>query len=262
MKPIPFVHAAVTALVFAGCATVPETGRHQLMLMSQSEENAQGVAAYGEYKTQNKISTNVRYTEALNRCGAALKSVAGRDDFDWEFTLFDSKTENAFCLPGGKVAFYSGIVDKMDNEAEMAFVMAHEVAHAIARHGGEKVSWNKLCSLGGALVAIGFKNDTINEIYGIGSQVGVTLPFSRRDESEADFIGLKLMARAGYDPDAAPAFWKRFAAGHAQTSAIDNILSTHPCDADRIKAMEENLAAAKEEYAKATTKRGYGEKFR
>lgn len=123
--------------LLAGCRSVPMTERSQLMLSSEESENAQGVSAYGEYKAKYKVSSNAEYTAALQRCGEAIKKVAERDDFNWEFVLFDSPIENAFCLPGGKVAFYSGIVDKMNNEAEMAFVMAHEIAHAIARHGGE-----------------------------------------------------------------------------------------------------------------------------
>ena len=255
-----FVTAFV--IILLGCRTVPMTERSQLMLSSEESENAQGVSAYGEYKAKYKVSSNAEYTEALQRCGAAIKKVAERDDFNWEFVLFDSPIENAFCLPGGKVAFYSGIVDKMNNEAEMAFVMAHEIAHAIARHGGERISWGRLQSLGGLLVSLGFKNEKINDIYGTGSQLGVMLPFSRGNEAEADYIGLMLMAKAGYNPRAAPAFWKRFAAGHAPTSALSNLMSTHPCDEDRIAAMEMNLDAAMEEYRKAPNKRDYGITFR
>ena len=246
---------------FFGCRTVPMTERSQLMLSSEESENAQGVSAYGEYKAKYKVSSNAEYTAALQRCGEAIKKVAERDDFNWEFVLFDSPIENAFCLPGGKVAFYSGIVDKMNNEAEMAFVMSHEVAHAIARHGGESVSWEQLRTLGGLLVSIGFGSDAANTIYSAGTQLGVTLPFSRSNEAEADYMGLLLMAKAGYNPDAAPAFWKRFTSGQS-SSAVEGLLSTHPTDESRIKAMEDNLPAAREEYIKAPNKRGYGEKLR
>lgn len=251
----------LSVAVLAGCRTVPITERKQLMLSFEDTENAQGVSAYSEYKSQYKISTNAKYTTALKNCGAAIKSVADRDDFDWEFILLDSPTENAFCLPGGKVAFYSGLVDKMNNEAEMAFVMAHEVAHAIARHGGERVSWGRIQSLGGILVSLGFQSDVAKEIYGTGSQLGVMLPFSRENESEADYIGLILMARAGYNPRAAATFWKRFAGG-AKSSVLEGLLSTHPCDADRIAQMEANLDAALAEYNKAPVKRDYGAALR
>ena len=248
--------------LLAGCRTVPYTNRTQLMLSLESSENEEGLTAYSEYKDKYSLSSNQEYNAALKRCGEAIRAVAGRDDFAWEFVLLDSKEENAFCLPGGKVAFYSGIVDKMENEAEMAFVMAHEIAHAIARHGGERVSWSRLQSLGGILVAVGFKSETISQIYGAGSELGVMLPFSRQNEAEADFIGLTLMAKAGYDPHAAATFWRRFAAGHEASGVIDGLFSTHPCDEDRIKAMESNLDAALVEYGKAKERRGYGATFR
>lgn len=245
-----------------GCHTVPVTERTQLMLSTESSENALGVSAYDEYRSKYRISSNAEYTAALQRCGNAIRKVANRDDFEWEFVLFDSPIKNAFCLPGGKVAFYSGIVDKMDNEAEMAFVMAHEIAHAIARHGGERISWGYIQSLGGILVSLGLQNSTVNGVYGIGSELGVMLPFSRRDESEADYIGMLLMARAGYDPRASVAFWRRFSSESAASTVLDDLMSTHPCDEDRIAAMEEHLEAALEEYRKAANKREYGVTFR
>lgn len=258
MKKI--VYAGLALL--AGCRTVPMTGRSQLMLSSETTENGLGVTSYSEYKKKFKVSKNAEYTDALRRCGNAIKKVAGCDNFEWEFTLLDSSTANAFCLPGGKVAFYSGIVDMMNNEAEMAFVMAHEIAHAIARHGGEAISWSRIKSLGGTLVAMGIQNDTVKEVYGMGAEIGVILPFSRRNESEADYIGLMLMAKAGYNPRAAPAFWKRFSSKNSSTTFIDNFMSTHPCDDVRIANMENNLEAALEEYRKVANKKDYGVKFR
>lgn len=259
------VSASMVGVAFvlaAGCRTVPITERSQLMLSAESTENALGVSAYAEYREKFKVSANAEYTDALRRCGAAIKKVADRDDFEWEFTLLDSPTENAFCLPGGKVAFYKGLVDKMNNEAEMAFVMAHEVAHAIARHGGERVSWGRVQSLGGLLVSLGFKNEKLNDIYGIGSNLGVILPFSRANESEADYIGLMLMARAGYNPRAAVAFWRRFSASHGTSTLLDDLMSTHPCDEDRIAQMESLLDMALEEYRQAPNKKDYGQTFR
>jgi len=249
-------------LFISGCRTVPVTERSQLMLSRETTENAQGVSAYAEYKAKYKVSSNAEYTAALQRCGEAIKKVAGRDDFNWEFVLFDSPTENAFCMPGGKVAFYSGLVDKMNNEAEMAFVMAHEIAHAIARHGGERISWGRIQSLGGVLVQLGFQNDKVTSIYGTGSQLGVMLPFSRENEDEADYIGLMLMAKAGYNPRAAAVFWKRFAAGHSASTIMSGLMSTHPCDEDRIAAMEMNLDAALDEYRQSPNKLDYGIAFR
>ena len=250
--------AAVAALaLLAGCRSVPITDRTQLLLTTSSYENELGVEAYAEYNAKYPKSTNARYNQALARVGKAISLVANAPDFNWQFVVLESAEQNAFCLPGGKVAVYSGIMKKMRNEAELAFVVAHEVGHAIARHGGERMSWGYLQSFGGILVQLGLQNDTATQVYGVGTQLGVMLPFSRSNESEADLIGLLLMAKAGYEPSAAVEFWTRFA-GNSASDPLNRLLSTHPCDSDRIAAMVENMPAAKAEYAKAPDKRGYG----
>ena len=246
------------------CRSVPVTGRSQFLLTTESYENSLGAESYEEYKQEYPVSTNAEYNAALERCGSAIKAVAndlGGDDFEWEFTVLDSEIQNAFCLPGGKVAVYSGIMDGMNNEAELAFVVGHEIGHAIARHGGERMSRSILQSLGAVLVSAAFDNETIDAIYGTTTEIGVMLPYSRSNESEADKIGLILMARAGYDPSASYTFWKRFTNNAEGSSKLESILSTHPCDSDRIKAMEENEPAAREEYNKAATKYGFGKTF-
>lgn len=250
----------VSALALTGCRSVPVTDRTQLMLTSSSYENRLGEEAYAEYKAQYPRSTNAEYNQALARCGKAIVEVAGQKDFNWEFLVLESSTQNAFCLPGGKVAVYSGIMDLMNNEAELAFVVAHEIAHAIARHSGERISWGYLQSLGGLLVAVGFQNDTINGVYGTGTELGVMLPFSRSNESEADQIGLLLMAEAGYNPRAAVQFWSRFSS-NSSSGLFGSWLSTHPCDSDRIKAMNDQMGAAEEVYKKARSPKGYGVTF-
>ena len=246
------------------CRSVPVTGRSQFLLTTESYENSLGAESYEEYKQEYPVSTNAEYNAALERCGSAIKAVAndlGGDDFEWEFTVLDSEIQNAFCLPGGKVAVYSGIMDGMNNEAELAFVVGHEIGHAIARHGGERMSRSILQSLGAVLVSAAFDNETIDAIYGTTTEIGVMLPYSRSNESEADKIGLILMARAGYDPSASYTFWKRFTNNAEGSSKLESILSTHPCDSDRIKAMEENEPAAREEYNKAATTYGFGKTF-
>jgi len=243
------------------CRSVPVTGRSQFLLTTESYENSLGAESYEEYKQEYPKSTNAEYTAALDRCGNAIKAVAGADEFEWEFTVLDSEIKNAFCLPGGKVAVYSGIMDDMNNEAELAFVVGHEIGHAIARHGGERMSRSILQSLGAVLVSAAFDNETIDAIYGTTTEIGVMLPYSRSNESEADVIGLILMARAGYDPSASYTFWKRFTNNAEGSSKLDAILSTHPCDADRIASMQEHEAAAREEYNKAKTKYGFGKTF-
>ena len=255
----------VLASCLCSCRSVPVTGRSQFLLTTESYENSLGAESYEEYKAEYPVSTNAEYNAALERCGNAIKAVAndlgGTDDFEWEFTVLDSEIENAFCLPGGKVAVYSGIMDSMANEAELAFVVGHEIGHAIARHGGERMSRTILQTLGAVLVSVAFDNETIDAIYGTGTEIGIMLPYSRSNESEADMIGLILMARAGYDPSASYTFWKRFTNNAEGSSKLESILSTHPCDSDRIKAMEENEPAARDEYNRAPTKYGFGKKF-
>ena len=247
------------------CRSVPVTGRSQFLLTTESYENSLGAESYEEYKQEYPVSTNAEYNAALERCGNAIKAVANdlgeTDDFEWEFTVLDSEIQNAFCLPGGKVAVYSGIMDGMENEAELAFVVGHEIGHALARHGGERMSRTIVQSLGAVLVSMIFENETIDAIYGTGTEIGIMLPYSRSNESEADAIGLILMARAGYDPSASYTFWKRFTNNAEGSSKLESILSTHPCDSDRIKAMEENEPAAREEYNRAATKYGFGKTF-
>ena len=246
--------------IFTGCRTVPMTDRTQLMLTTSEYENGLGVEAYTEYKEKYPASTNAEYNQALTRCGQAIAEASGVKDFDWQFTVLESEEQNAFCLPGGKVAVYTGILDVMQNEAELAFVVAHEVGHAIARHGGERLSWGYLQSFGGLLVELGFESETASEIYGIGSNLGVMLPFSRSNEAEADMIGLILMAKAGYDPHAAVNFWTRFSS-NSSSSKLGSLLSTHPCDADRIASMNRDMATAEQEYQKASSKKGFGVTF-
>ena len=264
IRPVRILLTFVLSALACGlcsCRSVPITGRSQFLLTTESYENELGVDAYAEYKKEYKQSTNTQYNQALARCGNAIKSVAGMDEFEWEFTVLDSDTKNAFCLPGGKVAVYSGIMDDMNNEAELAFVVAHEIGHAIARHGGEKMTRSILQSVGAVLVSSVFESELIDAVYGTGTELGVMLPYSRSNESEADAIGLILMARAGYDPSASYTFWKRFTNNGEGSSKLEAILSTHPCDSDRIAAMEENQPAARAEYEKAKTKYGFGVTF-
>lgn len=247
----------LAAFYFTGCRSVPITDRTQLLLTTSGYENNLGASAFSEYKAKYKRSANAEYNQALRRCGKAVSRVAEQDDFDWEFIVLDTNIQNAFCLPGGKVAVYSGLMKVMKNEAELAGIVAHEVAHAIARHGGERMSWGYLQKLGAVGVALGFNNDTFDSIYGVGSQLGVMLPFSRSNEYEADLIGLILMAKAGYNPKAAVHFWTRFSKGKKATW-IGTVTSTHPCDADRIQHLQNHMHLAEENYRKARNKKGFG----
>lgn len=255
MKPLSVSLAALAVLLAAGCRTVPVTNRSQLMLSTESSENELGATAYAEYKQETRPAANAAQQQLLLRVGNAIKDVAGDTGFDWEFTVLESDTVNAFCLPGGKVAVYTGIMSSFANEAELACVVSHEVAHAIARHGGERTSWSYLQALG-TLGVSAWGNDTVQTIYGIGAEYGVMLPYSRLHESEADLIGLYLMAKAGYDPQAAVSFWKKFSSGTSST--LEELLSTHPCDATRVANLSEHMAEAQAFYAQAADKRGLG----
>lgn len=247
--------ALAAIAVAAGCRTVPMSGRSQLMLSSASSENEMGATAYAEYKQQTRPVADAAVQALLQRVGTAIKDASGVTDFEWEFNVLESDTVNAFCLPGGKVAVYSGMMAQFANEAELACVVAHEVGHAIARHGGERSSWSTLQSIG-TLGVSKWGNDTAQTIYGIGSQYGVMLPYSRLHENEADAIGMDLMAKAGYDPQAAVDFWKKFDTGNS--SKLDELLSTHPCDATRVENLSKRLGEAKALYSKAAVKRGLG----
>ena len=261
MQSVVILFFIVLTCGLCSCRSVPITGRSQFLLTSESYENSLGVDAYEEYKKEYPKSTNAEYNAALARCGNAIKAVAGVDDFDWEFTVLDSNIKNAFCLPGGKVAVYSGIMDDMDNEAELAFVVGHEIGHAIARHGGERMSRSIIQNLGAYILSATFENELIDAAYGLGTEIGVMLPYSRSNESEADAIGLILMARAGYDPSASYTFWRRFTNDAADSNMLDTILSTHPCDSDRIANMEAGEVLAREEYNNAPVKYGFGKTF-
>ncbi|MDD4816756.1 MAG: M48 family metallopeptidase [Victivallaceae bacterium] len=258
MTAVSMVFSA--ALLSTGCRSVPMTDRSQLMLTSSAYENRLGAESYAEYKKQFRQSSNAEYNAALARVGAAVKAAAPENDFEWEFVVFDSATQNAFCLPGGKVAVYSGLIDRMNNEAELACVVSHEVAHAIARHSGERMSWSQLRTLGAIGLDLGLDNNAVNEIYGTGTEIGVMLPFSRSNEAEADQIGQLLMARAGYDPRASIQFWTRFSEGKS-ASTLGALLSTHPCDADRIAALNASLPTAAAVYNHAAVRRGFGTVF-
>lgn len=233
---IPFL-----LLIFiTGCATAPITGRSQLLIVSEGDEIALGVKSYKETLAKAKVSHDPQINAQVRRVGMRVANAANRPDYAWEFTVIDDpKTANAFALPGGKVAVYTGILPYTKDDAGLAFVLAHEVGHAIARHGGERMSEQLLVQLGqqSLNIAIADKSpvavEAINMGYGLGTTLGLTLPFSRTQESEADHIGIIIMAKAGYDPREAPKFFERMSAG--QNQKVPAFLSTHPADERRIR---------------------------
>jgi len=252
------VCAAVAVAFSHGCRTVPITGRTQFVMLTAGYENSLGASSYQEYKDKYRPTANERQQEVLRRVGKALAAVSGQTDFSWEFNVLDSSIENAFCLPGGKVAVYNGLMKKFKNEAELACVVAHEVGHAIARHGGERMSWGYLQKIG-TLGMSKVSSTTAQSVYGIGTEYGVMLPFSRSHETEADLIGLRLMSKAGYDPQASIDFWKRFGTG--SSDILTSLTSTHPCDADRVSDLSAHLEEARALYDQCSEKRGFGVKL-
>lgn len=240
LKPLSLLTAAL--LLLTACQTVPLTGRSQLILISEDEEKELGEKAYAEILSQSTLNQSPEINDLVQRVGKRLAEAAARPDFDWEFNVIQNvDTANAFALPGGKVAVYTGILPVTQNEAGLAVVLSHEIGHAIARHGAERLSTQRLVQIGeiGLLLALGVKDPrtirAVDSAYGVGMGVGVLLPFSRAHESEADKIGLILMKKAGYDLHAAVAFWQRMAESKEGKGAPPEFLSTHPSDETRIQ---------------------------
>lgn len=222
-----------------------------------------GATAYQETLNSHPASSNAQYIEVVNRVGARISQVANRPDYQWEFKVLASPEMNAFCLPGGKVAVYEGIMPICQNEAGVAVVLSHEISHALARHGGERMSQSYVVN--GVGTAVGYMTRSqdavlrqrINTVYGLSSKYGFILPYSRKHESEADHMGLLLMAQAGYDPSEAPRFWTRF--GGQQSAKPPEFLSTHPADDRRAHELQELLPQAVAMYEQSPEKLGLGE---
>lgn len=257
--------AALIAVTSVACVRQVEgSGRTQVAFYSDAQMNQMGEQAYTQILAEEQPCTNKEAIDLVNRVGRRLAAVAPNRGFTYEFTVLESATPNAFCLPGGKVAVYTGILPLCQNEAGLAAVLGHEIAHAIADHGNERMSQGVLVQGGQVLLAEllqqkGVSDSTINltmAACGIGAQLGIMLPFSRSHESEADRLGLDYMARAGYDPKEAVGFWQRFAALDA--GGQPSWLSTHPASAERAAALNAQMASAQALYDAAPEKHGSG----
>jgi metalloendopeptidase OMA1, mitochondrial len=231
------------ALVLGGCETAPYTGRSQLILLPETSELQMGQQAYAEVLQKSAVARDPVALDQLGRVGRRIAAATGRSDYQWQFTLIESREANAFCLPGGKVAVYTGILPITGDDSGLAVVLGHEIAHAIAHHGAERVSQTLLVQTGLAATELALANRDpatvkgITSLLGAGATVGVMLPWSRTQESEADHLGLIFMAKAGYDPHAAVDFWQRMmrAAGGARPPEF---LSDHPSDQTRVRQIE------------------------
>jgi predicted Zn-dependent protease len=251
----PLLLAACLSLV--ACATAPYTGRQQVLLVSQEKELALGYQAFEQIKWRSRPARDPALQERVQKVGWRLARAADRPDFQWEFVVFENdKVANAFCLPGGKVGLYTGLFKYIQSDADLATIIAHETAHVLARHAGERLSHQRLAQVGGLALGVGLAAAGTNPVgsqaallgYGLGSQLGVLLPYSRLQEAEADRIGLILMAKAGYDPELALRFWERFATAKGDRARLPEFLSSHPSNESRLQSIRAALAEARRYY--------------
>lgn len=254
----------VLILFLVGCSTVPLTNRKQLNLIPSSQVLALSADNYQQVLREKDLSGNSEYVSRVRRVGQniarsveAYLSETGQsgllNGYNWEFNVIEDELVNAWAMPGGKIAFYEGIMPVCNDDLGVAVVMGHEVAHAVARHGNERMSQGLMTQLGGVALAVALKDQpqTTQAIalaaFGAGTTVGVILPFSRLHESEADELGLYFMAKAGYDPREAPKFWERMAE-QGGGSEPPEFLSTHPNHSTRIRRLNEHMPKALEYY--------------
>ena len=256
--------ACAAAIVLPACQTNPYTGRDQMFALASKEEVTQAsISGYQQVLEEMPINTDADLNAPLLRVGAAIAKAAdewraqnGEEPFDWEFAVIaDDKTVNAWCMPGGKIAFYTAIYPILIDENGMAIVMGHEVAHAMLQHGRERVNQNQMFEMGMMAAAIASRDheyrDMIMAGIGAGATFGILMPYSREQESEADMIGLKLAARAGYDPRAAIGIWERMAElGGGDRPA--EFFSTHPDPLNRIAAMQGQMSSVLPVYEAST----------
>ena len=243
----------LAGVVAMGCSTVPISGRTQFNLVSDEQANGLGADAYRNVQSDSRlIKSGSQYDQVL-RVGKRIATASDEPGFQWEFCLIDDpQTINAFCLPGGKIAVYSGLLPVTGDDAGLATVLAHESAHAIARHGSERMTDQLAIQLGGAGLQqlLAEKSAMTQQLamsaFGVGTAVGVMLPFSRAQESEADHMGLVIMARAGYDPRQAALFWRRMM--ESGGSGLPSFLSDHPTDERRVQDIETWMPEALDSY--------------
>ena len=247
---------ACALLLLSSCGSVPVTGRNQLLLVSDSEVLASSLTQYSDYMKSAPISSDAKGKAMVTRVGKNIASATEAylkangltnevQNFSWEFNLVKDKQVNAFCMPGGKIVVYEGLLKLCSSDDELAVVIGHEVAHAVAKHSNERISQQLLTQYGAQILnqALSEKSARIqqigNTVYGLGAQYGVTLPFSRKHESEADYMGLIFMTMAGYNPSTAVTFWQKMSANGG--ASIPEFMSTHPSDATRINDIKKYL---------------------
>jgi predicted Zn-dependent protease len=251
-------------LLQTSCTQVALTGRKQLNFVPDSMMNSMSLQNYNDFLSANKLSNNAQQTQMVKSVGARIQKAVEKycaennlssriKSYQWEFNLVEDPNVNAWCMPGGKVVVYTGLMPVAQNESGLAVVMGHEIAHAIARHGSERMSQGLLVEFGGMALNEALANkpqqtkDLFMKSYGLGTQVGVLLPYSRVHENEADHMGLIFMAMAGYNPNEAVSFWERMAAANQGPKPIE-LLSTHPADSTRINNIKKLIPEAMKYY--------------
>ncbi len=265
MKLKKTISLIAIVVIFLSCSTNPFTGKKTLALVPNSQLFPMAFQQYDQFLTENKIVKGTKEAQMVTNVGQKISVASERwltangyggylKDYAWEYTLVDDPAVNAWCMPGGKIVFYTGILPIAKGEAGIAAIMGHEVAHALANHGQQRMSAGQLQALGAVAGNVALSNDPqkqqiFNQAYGIGSTVGVMLPFSRNHESEADRIGLTLMAIAGYDPIEAANLWRRMKA-NSNGQAPPEFLSTHPSSDTRIRNITQWAPGAKVEARK------------
>ncbi len=260
-KQIACLSAAL--LLLSGCSVVPVTGRQQLSLVSDSEVLSSSLTQYNSYIHSAQKSSSVSQTNMVKRVGQRIAQATERylrenglsheiANFKWEFNLIKDNQVNAFCMPGGKIVVYEGLMKLVNSDDELAVVVGHEVAHAVAKHSNERMSQQLIAQYGAQILSASLSTKSAgiqhlaNNVYGIGAQYGLMLPFSRKHESEADYMGLIFMTMAGYNPDVAVNFWKKMSA--SSSGKVPEIMSTHPSDATRIADIKKALPSIKAKY--------------
>lgn len=265
MKRFKLTTLLLAFFLLAGCSSVPLTGRKQVLLVSDSEVLSSSLTQYNDYIKTAKKSTNTTQTAMVVRVGKKIAAATEAylkangmsseiKNFAWEFNLVQDAQVNAFCMPGGKIVVYEGLMKLVSSDDELAVVIGHEVAHAVAKHSNERMSQQVMAQYGAAILGavVSDKSAAVQKaaetVYGIGAQYGVMLPFSRKHESEADYMGLVFMTMAGYNPDVAVGFWQKMSAGSG--GSVPEFMSTHPSDATRIADIEKELPVIKAKYQK------------
>ncbi len=262
MKKLALLSLAI--VLVSACTTNPFTNKKTLALVPNSQLFPTAFQQYDQFLSENDVVTGTAEARMITNVGQRIATAAERwlnanghqgylKDYKWEYKLVNSDQVNAWCMPGGKIVFYTGILPIADNEAGVAAIMGHEVAHALANHGQQRMSAGMLQQLGAVAGNVALKNEKdralFNQAYGIGSTVGVMLPFSRSHETESDRIGIQLMAIAGYNPDEASKLWERMKA-KSGGQAPPQFLSTHPSNDTRIANLKAWAPEAKAEARK------------